>query len=455
MDQTPSPASRAGSILPLMLVCLAALCAFVALAVDIGRIALARTQCQNAADAAATAGARLLDGSPGGNTQQATDMALATTLANEILSEPIASAEVAIQQGTYHYDYSREAFAPQFPPVPPDNYNLTQVTITHSVSTTFAWIFGISSVKVSASACAAHRPRDVCLLVDFAGSLNNESDLWNTEPAPTPGANSSNHSDPVFPRFGWYDPGFSPLAGLQCSGDGTGPGRCNITQAVADLPPLVNDFFQNEKGAGVPVPAFSPAPDSLATSPEGDRPAVDPNKGGPARTWEEITGSASFPFLGYEALNETFHGWTQGPGYWGKTFFLWPADPSTDQNNKPRDWRKRYFFLADGVTPNNDNRQLPLAGADGAYPDPAGHYAINYRAILAWIREYCVQRQPGDGLPFPPQLRGGNILYYDQVPEDVPRSTIPKGSSTMPARPAAASARTFPAAPAREMPPCS
>jgi hypothetical protein len=45
----------------------------------------------------------------------------------------------------------------------------------------------------------------------------------------------------------------------------------------------------------------------------------------------------------------------QGPGYWGKTFFIWPPDPSTDstvnlnaysgltQFNYPSDWCQRLF----------------------------------------------------------------------------------------------------------------
>jgi Flp pilus assembly protein TadG len=58
---------RRGSILPLMVISLVALCGCVALAVDVGLILAARTQCQNAADAAALAGTRALDGAPDSN----------------------------------------------------------------------------------------------------------------------------------------------------------------------------------------------------------------------------------------------------------------------------------------------------------------------------------------------------------------------------------------------------
>ena len=53
---------RRGTILPFLAISLVALCGFVALAIDIGMIVAARTDCQNAADAAAFTGTRNLDG---------------------------------------------------------------------------------------------------------------------------------------------------------------------------------------------------------------------------------------------------------------------------------------------------------------------------------------------------------------------------------------------------------
>ena len=54
----PSHAKRSrGAILPLTAIALVGLCGFVALAVDVGMLAIARAQAQDAADAAAVAGA--------------------------------------------------------------------------------------------------------------------------------------------------------------------------------------------------------------------------------------------------------------------------------------------------------------------------------------------------------------------------------------------------------------
>ena len=52
---------RRGTIVPIMALCVTGLFGFVALAVDLGMLAINRTECQNAADAAALAGARQLN----------------------------------------------------------------------------------------------------------------------------------------------------------------------------------------------------------------------------------------------------------------------------------------------------------------------------------------------------------------------------------------------------------
>jgi hypothetical protein len=290
--------------------------------------------------------------------------------------------------------------------VAPDNYNLTQVVINHSANTAFARIFGMTTFNASATAVAAHRPCDVNIVLDFSGSMNNESDLWNNETYLGSVNNSSNNTDPVFPQFGWYDTTFSPLALMQCTSSDTRVGKCNVTQTVLGIPPLVNDYYQQARGAS-PVAAFTPAPSTITnTAPGGDKPLVKLSTTTPAKTVQEITGSSTAPFTGYATYNGTFNGYTQGPGYWGKTFFLWPPDP-----DPTKDWRKQFFFLSDGVTPLNDNTKL--FSSSGVLNDPAGNYVINYKAILNWI-------QKTGPIPFPPMLRAGRILYYDQVPSDVP-----------------------------------
>src|ERR1700722_7607108 len=98
MCKTSRP-DRRGSILTLFALMLVGLVGFVALAIDVGMIAIADTQCQNAADNAAVAGARTLSGSATGNTSAATSGAQAAAIANPILSTALTSSQIAVQHG--------------------------------------------------------------------------------------------------------------------------------------------------------------------------------------------------------------------------------------------------------------------------------------------------------------------------------------------------------------------
>jgi hypothetical protein len=263
-------------------------------------------------------------------------------------------------------------------------------------------------------------------VLDFSGSMNNESDLWNCESYLGTLQGTSNNTDPAFPQYGYYDTTFSPLAALQCTSSDTRVGYCNITQTVSGVPAMANDFYQNARGTTTSgTAAFYPAPSTITnTAPGGDMPlALNGVTWAPgrtaAKTLQDVMGSGSTVFKGYANYNGAFYGYTQGPGYWGRTFFLWPPDPFTT-GTTPNDWRKRFFFLADGTTPLNNNSKL--FASNGVPNDPSGNYVINYKAILAWISANCVQATAGDGKPFPPVLRAGNILYYDAIPTDVPAS---------------------------------
>ncbi len=411
--------TRPGAVLVLVAVCLVAICAFVALAVDVGMIAVAKTEAQNAADVAAMVGARSLDGSDTPNLTLASNNARAAARANKVLHQLVQDSEITVQHGAYHYDTSSETFVPQYPPVDPDNYNLTRVTIRHTRGTAFARVLGIDAFTVVANATAAHRPRDVMIILDFSGSMNNESDLWNNEGYLGSANNSPNNNDPVFPSWGHHS---ASNAALQNTNSDPRVGKCNITDWALGLPPLAEDFYQHVRGASTTSKAFAKANASYATTPNGDGPPLDA-AGNPAKTVQDITGSPTTPFdPANDAPYNNFQGFTQGPGYWGKTFFIWPPHPDPgDPNNNvpPKDWRRKFFFYPDGVTPLDDNSRLWTgdgnAGNGGDWRDPPGNYRINYAAILAWIKNTGPN-------PFPSMLRGGRILYYDAIPDDVPAS---------------------------------
>jgi Flp pilus assembly protein TadG len=404
------PQRSRGTIIPLTAVCIIGLCGFLALSIDLGMLAIARSQIQDAADAAAIAGARSLNGSTGSNLAGSTAAAITQATRNTILGANVLPAEVTVKQGCYHYNYTNQTFSPEFPPGANENYNLTQVTITHTFNTTFAKVLGVNTMTVNATSTAAHRPRDVAVVLDFSGSMNNESDLWNCESYLGSYLNTPNNTDPVFPQWGPYAPSFSPAATMQCTSNSNLVGLCNVTQAVSGIPAIVTNLFQNNRGQPA-VAAFSPAPSTItSTAPGGDQYLMKKNSTTiPAIDWKQITGSSSTAFTGYAAhQGGTFYGYQQGPGYWGKTFFIWPPDP-----NAANDWRKKFFFLSDGATPLNNN--LKLWSSSGVFNSPSGNYVINYKAILNWIVNTGTN-------PFPSQLRAGNILYYSAIPTDVPAS---------------------------------
>src|SRR5579862_5449718 len=146
--QSRSQRSR-GAILPLATISIIGLCAFLALSIDLGMLAVARAQVQDAADAAAIAGARTLDGSAGSNLATSTQNATTQATRNTILGVNVNPAEVSVRQGAYHYNYQTQTFAPLFPPAANDNYNLTEVTIVHTYNTTFAKVIGVPTMTVT------------------------------------------------------------------------------------------------------------------------------------------------------------------------------------------------------------------------------------------------------------------------------------------------------------------
>jgi hypothetical protein len=474
---------RRGTILPLVVVSMVAMCGFVALAIDIGLIAVAKTQCQNSADAASVAGARSLDGSSTQNigsattANSATANALATAQANKVLQDTIPQANITITFGALHYDATNQVFIPNFPPVPPDNYNLCQVGVSYDVHTTFAPVFQIinpsfnSVFTVTAGAQGAHRPRDVGIVLDYSGSMNNESDLWNNEsyldngsynggpvagsgyvgPATNNPNYTSNNMETVYPLFGHYvgssaaaqgnngndysdysqNPNLlspaasssSPLFWDQTKSSISIIGKCNVTVPVLGVSAMAAaDFYSNNRGATA-VSAFTPVADSLgyATTPGGDNYLVKQGTNTTPPTYahnlSEILGSSSYsaswelgPTAGYKSITgKAFNGYTVGPRYWGKTFFIWPPDPTND-------WRSKYFNNDPNTSlnsnPLNDNTKLFSTTFPG-YKDPPGNYQINYKAILNFIANVGPN-------PFPSQLRGGSTILYDSIPTDVP-----------------------------------
>jgi Flp pilus assembly protein TadG len=214
---TARPARR-GTIVPLLAVCCVALFGFVALAIDLGMLMVARSECQNAADAAALAAARVLDNRfPTGSDPEAYDNrrplaeATARTVVtdNWFLNTKFALGRVrTARAGLYDYDPATERFGPYFPSGKPTGKSWTavEVVVDGEQPAYFAHVLGIATLPTAARAVAAHRPRDVALVLDMSGSMQFSSTThW--EPG-TAGSNDVVYGllnpDPHYPRFGHY-----------------------------------------------------------------------------------------------------------------------------------------------------------------------------------------------------------------------------------------------------------
>ncbi len=433
----PPPAGRRpGAILSLLALGLVALFGFVALAVDIGMIAVARTQCQNAADAAAMAGARTLNGDQANSNNAANAVLNAVAAAgdNHILGRPVAAARVTVQVGTYTYNPMTQSF-PTAPftglvtvapgsspgPNPTDNWSLLQATVTNQAPYTFAKVFGMNTFNVSTTATAAHRPRDVAIILDYSGSMRFGSllglpyygtrDLTGSSNTDNSG---SNNPESVFSLFGAYSAQAS--AGLQNTTDvalrGNQYAVANVSTTTADgRPPIVRDFQLDTNGTPAFASAGADGNQNYALTNPGDKYLFVGGKTSGstyAQTVADLTGSTSkntlFEAKGYKLYTgQKFNGFTQGPNYWGRTFFIWPPDPTED-------WRGLYFG-----TPNNTK----LWDANGNWLDPnTGGYTINYGAILQWLKKTGPN-------PFPAQLRSGRIVYYTSIPDTIDTSSFP------------------------------
>jgi Putative Flp pilus-assembly TadE/G-like len=482
---------RPGTVLPLVTICLVGLMAFLALGIDIGMMALARTQAQSAADIAALSGARTLTGEVGNNKANAEAEAREAARANAILNAPITDGQItAVNTGVFRYNRPGQRFDVDFqnPPSGQEAYGVMQVRIRADMETYFGKVLGINSIAVAAEATAVHRPRDVAIVLDFSGSMKFSSE-FNYPPIAGNGSRVSGglNPDPVFPRFGPWSiypvatPGNpNPMQRVEAYIDSGGETHAvnNMTVQTANGPPIVpnfqttpinggpNAFVFNGDLSGMAfnitnTPVCTPAPatwtSQFAPGYVGDRwplnygnvttaPAVTDY----AKTVADVLGipvvtsstrndlweTNGYDWIGLTSQNGPFQGYSMGPGYYGKTFYMWPPDPrftagadptnissaSSVQDSSGRwigDWRKR-FFLTPSANPSNkgapvgDNSRLFTNNGQWRSQGVGGtlNYVPNYEAILAWIKN--------GPKTLPPALRAGRVLYYDAIPNVIP-----------------------------------
>jgi len=240
-------------------VCLIAIFSFVALAVDLGMLAVARTQCQNAADVAALVGCRTLDNKNPENVgydnnrpaavQAATDSAtgspyMATSVAKATTPAPVTT----IRAGTYEYNTTTQTFEVSYPASPPTGRSWTAVEVSIALTqpTYFARLWGVNGMPSGARAVAVYRPRDIAFALDMTGSMAFAS-YFNY---------SGKHlnADPLAPNFGHYVSAQSALiaAANETNGSGEAISRNNYTMTTPGGLPIVRDYYFNPANAADP-----------------------------------------------------------------------------------------------------------------------------------------------------------------------------------------------------------
>src|SRR5947209_6740914 len=123
---------RRGTIVSLLALVLVGLIGFLGLAIDLGMLAIAKTQVQNAADLAALTAARTLNG----NSSNTYNNAAATTNAqnlltwNYILGQSIGSSQLTLTYGSYDYNQTTQAFNANFPATANVPYSAVSATVT-------------------------------------------------------------------------------------------------------------------------------------------------------------------------------------------------------------------------------------------------------------------------------------------------------------------------------------
>jgi Putative Flp pilus-assembly TadE/G-like len=499
---------RDGIIVPIVAVSLVALMGFVALAIDIGMMVVARTQAQNAADIAALAGARTLDGTSSNNVPGAIVVATQSAQNNLVLNVPITAPQVTtVQAGIYRYDTTAQRFQVVFGQTPAINeaFGAMQVAIRTQQPTVFANVLGIQSIAVGAVATAVHRPTDLAVVLDFSGSMAYCSQFFYPDSSGYSPATGSLNPDPNFPRFGpwsiWGGPGmvldpnnppatpanlnaYVPPTPMQrlfsyVGGDGQAYAANNLTTATRNGPAIVGNFLLSDNStnafvsntssgsyptftnvnvsvSGNPTTVVTPAPASFvnqnASGFVGDpfplRSGVTvggttaPTPDQYAQTVADYLGisrssvtaatppNAKFEQYGYDwnfttsslkPASQRFQGFTMGPGYFGKTFYMWPPDPRTPVGNigsanyVAGDWRQRFFLPRSGSTQDTRDNSMFWASNGSWQTQNAGttaNYMVNYNNVLAWLAS--------GPQTLPPSLRAGRIDYYDSIPSTIP-----------------------------------
>jgi hypothetical protein len=267
-------ARRRGTVLPMLAVCLVSLFAFTALAIDLGMLAVSRTECQNAADAAALAGCRTLNNNianANSNLAAAVETAKTVVTSNYDMGANYTTTQISeIDVGQYLYSTSTQTFSVyngsgntssslgwtnvtsgQSPSPASGSWTAMKVAVSYQQPMMFLTVMGVTSMPTGAVAAAVYRPRDTAFVLDMTSSMAYASQFnYN---------NRSNNPDTLVPRFGHY---FSTRSNCiqtanQYTSDGQTVSQNNYCIYTPGGPPLIRDYVYDPTNAANPsVPAY-------------------------------------------------------------------------------------------------------------------------------------------------------------------------------------------------------
>jgi Flp pilus assembly protein TadG len=144
--------------------------AMIAFGVDVGYIAVARTEIQICTDAAALAGASgLVDG-----TDVAQARALEYLSKNKVAGQTLTPANATIEFGTWSDTTKTFSFGGSTP----NGIRIT--TALNNVPLFFGKALNTNSFNVSAQSIAVYQPRDIVLVLDYSGSMAYDSQFRNS-----------------------------------------------------------------------------------------------------------------------------------------------------------------------------------------------------------------------------------------------------------------------------------
>ncbi len=257
-----------GTVLPMLGVCLISIFGFVALAVDLGMLAVARTQCQNAADYAALIGCRNLNNAQPGNTSYNNNLSTALAKANAavpnniLLGSNFTSAQIqSVTAGIYSYNTATQTFVVSYPTTLPagSSWSAMQVVVNITQPTYFMKVFGVTSMPNGATAVAVYRPRDTAFVLDMTGSMRFAS-RFNYNGV-------SMNADTMVPSFGHYVSVQSNLiqSSNQYMSDGEVVSRNNFTMTTPGGPPIVRNFYSDPANFTSPATSAYPVTSNTAS----------------------------------------------------------------------------------------------------------------------------------------------------------------------------------------------